>query len=106
MDITVHRYRFSDFIPAALCSIAVDNCRNSDSNSSSGLVALGRQDGSIELTAGSQDKWHTIATIAGQDDFMLRALAFSECPSSAGRLFGASLRGFLFEVSNYTSYSS
>jgi hypothetical protein len=44
-------------------------------------------------------KWYTQARITGQNDFQLKSLVFSPIASHAGRLFGISLRGFIFEVS-------
>ena len=50
MEINVHRYRFADWIPAAITSIAVDQATTGAHQ----LVAIGRQDGSIEFSGGSE----------------------------------------------------
>ncbi len=85
----VHRFRFGDVLPSAIKSIASD--------SYSSLVAIGREDGDIEI-ADSSNKWCTVAHIAGQADFELKALVWSAIESEKGRLFGISQKGFIFEV--------
>mmetsp|Transcript_8253 Transcript_8253/g.8419 ORF Transcript_8253/g.8419 Transcript_8253/m.8419 type:complete len:414 (+) Transcript_8253:91-1332(+) len=84
---TVHRWRHTNWVPSPIKSISCD--------SSSKTVAVGREDGDIQLLC-PDSKWHTIAWIHGQTDFKLQQLVWSIKGSS--RLFGVSLRGFIFEV--------
>lgn len=88
-NLSVHRYKFSDWTPSPIKCIAVDNF--------SGLVAVGREDGDIEIT-NPGELWHIQGRIAGKEGFSLKGLAFSPLKSDAGRLFGVSLCGFVFEV--------
>ena len=88
-DITVHRYKFSDWTPSPIKCLAVDPF--------SGLIAVGRDDGDIELTHPAQS-WFIQARIIGKEGFALKNLAFSPLKSDSGRLFGSSLCGFVFEV--------
>ena len=85
----VHRFRFGDVLPSAIKSIASDPF--------SPLVAIGREDGDIEISD-SSNKWYTIACIAGQADFELKSLVWSAIEKEKGRLFGISQKGFIFEV--------
>eukprot|EP01041_Mallomonas_annulata_P004727 gene4727-9388_t len=87
MDHIVHRWRYPDWIPSPIRSIASDPF--------SSKVALGREDGDIEIAC-SSSKWHTLARIYGQEDFKLQSLVWSTVEE--GRLFGISLNGFIFEV--------
>ena len=80
-----------DYKPSSIKAIAVDEF------SDSALVAIGREDGSIELKT-SLEKWCTLCRVAGRKDFNLRGLAWSQTERERGRLFGVSLRGFIFEV--------
>lgn len=89
MEYKVHRCKFSDWKPSGIHTITVD--------SFSALVAIGREDGSIELCNANQ-KWFVQARIPGCEDFQLRHLVFSSVELEQGRLFGISLRGVLFEV--------
>jgi len=85
----VHQFRFSNWMPTAIRSISVDPF--------SGLVAVGRSDGDIEISD-PHGKWYTQGRIKGRDDFQLNGLAFSSSAEESGRLFGVSSHGFLFEV--------
>ncbi len=85
----VHRFRFGDVLPSAIKSIASDPY--------SSLVAIGRDDGDIEI-ADSSNKWCTVAQIAGQEGFELKVLVWSTTEQEKGRLFGISQKGFIFEV--------
>ena len=88
-DVTVHRFKFSDWTPSPIRSLAVDKF--------SGLVAIGREDGDIEIV-NPAESWYTQARVCGKEGFGLRGLAFSPLNADAGRLFGVSLCGFVFEV--------
>lgn len=46
----------------------------------------------------SSCKFYVQATVSGSQDFRLRALQWSPVAEHCGRLFGISLRGFIFEV--------
>jgi hypothetical protein len=46
-------------------------------------------------------KWIVQCRIPGASGFQLRKLVFSTTPSEAGRLFGISFRGLIFEVSGF-----
>ena len=85
----VHRFRFGDVLPSAIKSIASDPY--------SSYVAIGREDGDIEIVD-SSNKWYTVAQIAGQKDFELKVLVWSTIEQEKGRLFGISQKGFVFEV--------
>ena len=85
----VHRFRFGDVLPSAIKSIASDPY--------SSYVAIGREDGDIEIVD-SSNKWYTVAQIAGQKDFELKVLVWSTIEQEKGRLFGISQKGFIFEV--------
>jgi hypothetical protein len=63
----------------------------------SSRIAIGRDDGEIEIVS-SLNGFNCIARITGNVDFKLQALTWSTIDEEAGRLFGISLRGFLFEV--------
>jgi hypothetical protein len=89
MDLNVHRLRFGDWKPAPIKSIAVDPF--------SSKVAIGREDGDIEI-CNSMHKWYVQARAPGQQDFKLQCLTWAALSSERGRLFGISLRGFIFEV--------
>jgi hypothetical protein len=89
MEYTVHRLRIGDWVPAPIKSIAADPYSNK--------VAVGREDGDIEI-CNSAHKWYTQAKSSGQKDFQLQSLSWAALPSESGRLFGISLRGFIFEV--------
>ncbi|CAM9226835.1 unnamed protein product [Ectocarpus fasciculatus] len=89
MEYKVHRCKFSDWTPSPVRSIAVDP--------HSPLVAVGREQGDIEICNSSQ-KWFVQNRIPGSEDFQLRHLVFSTVEQEQGRLFGISLRGVLFEV--------
>lgn len=43
-------------------------------------------------------KFHTLARVAGREDFKLQSLVWAARPEHSNRLFGISLRGFIFEV--------
>jgi WD40 repeat protein len=60
-------------------------------------MAIGREDGGIEIKT-PLEKWCTLARVAGRKNFALRGLAWSRVELEKGRLFGISLRGFIFEV--------
>ena len=89
-DFKVHRLRLGNWVPGPIKSIAADPF--------SSKVAIGREDGSIEIVDAAC-KWYCQAVIPGVQDFNLRALAWSPLQAEAGRLFGVSTRGFIFEVS-------
>ena len=91
MNYEVHRLRFSDWHPTSIKSIAVDPF--------SSKVAVGREDGDIEICNAAY-KWYIQTKTPGQKDFMLQSLQWSTTIEDSGRLFGISLRGFIFEVSN------
>ena len=93
MDYQVHRWRFSNWVPCQIKSLAADFF--------STLVAVGREDGEIEVCDPS-NKFVVRAKLSGCNDFMLQSLKWSNIAEQKGRLFGISLRGFLFEV-NLTS---
>ena len=86
----VHRLRFGDWTPSPIKSIAPDPF--------SAMVAIGREDGDIEIADSSCSKWYTIARVPGRTNFDLRSLVWATSESERGRLFGISLRGFLFEI--------
>lgn len=89
MDFSVHRMRFSDWQPSAIKTLASDpfSCN----------LAVGREDGDIEIRDSSH-QWYVQATAPGQKGFNLQALTWAADKSESGRLFGISLRGFVFEV--------
>ena len=93
-DYTVHRLRIGEYIPGVIQSIASDPFSSS--------IAVGREDGQIEILADSRSKWVCQAVVAGlvekEGSFQLRSLVWSHCDLSSNRLFGISLRGFIFEV--------
>ena len=76
-------------MPSPIKSIASDPFSN--------MVAIGREDGDIEITD-STGKWLTTARIPGRSHFTLKSIVWSMIPTEKGRLFGISLRGFLFEI--------
>lgn len=88
MDYCVHRLRFADWQPAPIKTLAGDpfSCR----------LAVGREDGDIEIR--DSRKWYNQVTIPGQSNFNLQSLTWAAEKSESGRLFGISLRGFIFEV--------
>ena len=92
MDYAVHRLRIGDWVPAPIKSIVADPF--------STKVAVGREDGEVEI-CNSANKWYTQVKISGQEDFQLQSLTWASVASEAGRLFGISLRGFIFEVGPY-----
>ena len=86
----VHRLRFGDWKPAGIKTIAVDAYSN--------IVAIGRTDGSIEIHD-SVNKWYVLVRGAiGRDDFQLQSLKYAAHAEERHRLFGISLRGFVFEL--------
>lgn len=89
-DFKVHRVRIGDWVPSPIKSIA------SDLHSTK--IAVGRIDGDIEI-CDSACKYYTQARVSGQKEFQLQSLIWSTVKEDQGRLFGVSLRGFLFEVS-------
>lgn len=97
-ELRVHRWRFSNWSPSAIVSIACTSTVSSFPYKS--IVAVGREDGSITL----QDPDHHFAThlfIAGTKDMFLQQLCWAKCKvvdKESPRLFGISLRGFIFEV--------
>jgi hypothetical protein len=97
-ELRVHRWRFSHWSPSAIVSIACTSVVSSSSFKS--IVAVGREDGSITI----QDPDHHFATrlfVAGTKDMFLQQLCWGKCKvddSESPRLFGISLRGFIFEV--------
>lgn len=90
MDLSVHRLRFSDWQPSTIKTLASDpfSCK----------LAVGREDGDIEIRDSSH-QWYVQATAPGQKGFNLQCLTWAAHASESGRLFGISLRGFIFEVS-------
>ena len=86
----VHRLRFGDWTPSPIKSIAPDPF--------SAMVAIGREDGDIEIADSSGSKWYTMARVPGRTNFDLRSLVWATSEAERGRLFGISLRGFLFEI--------
>ena len=94
-DYTIHRLRIGEYIPSSIQSIVNDPF--------SSAVAIGRQDGQIEILSDSRSKWVSQAMVSGiigqeESNFQLRSLVWSQCKESKNRLFGISLRGFLFEA--------
>lgn len=87
--IDIHRLRFGNYVPNAIQSIARDPFSH--------LVAVGRIDGDIEIY-NSHSKWHIQCTIPGKRFFKLQQLVWSTSSKEKHRLFGVSLRGFVFEV--------
>ena len=92
MQLDVHRLRFGNWVPSAIKSIAVDP-------SAPHMVAVGRVDGDIEIYNGNS-KWYKQCHIAGKKNFKLQQLFWSTSTKDGEkyRLFGISLRGFIFEV--------
>jgi len=60
-------------------------------------VAVGREQGDIEIRE-AKYKWHSIANAPGCIDFQLQSITWSKIYEERGRLFGISLRGFIFEL--------
>ena len=58
MQYTVHRWRFSNWKPDSIVTFSVDIKSN--------LVAIGRQNGSIDIHA-PLDKWASLAHISGKE---------------------------------------
>jgi hypothetical protein len=89
MQLNVHRLRFANWQPSPIKTLASDpfSCK----------LAVGREDGDIEIRDAS-NKWYVQATAPGQKGFNLQALTWAAEKSESGRLFGISLRGFIFEV--------
>jgi WD40 repeat protein len=83
----VHRLRIGDWAASSINSIAT--------NRYSSKIAVGRDDGDIEILD-SNSKFYSQARIPGMKNFKLQALAWST--TEENRLFGISLRGFLYEV--------
>lgn len=46
----------------------------------------------------SSAKWYTVVRIPGREDFRLQTLVWATQKAHAGRLFGISLHGIIFEV--------
>lgn len=88
-EVEIHRLRFGDWTPSAIKSLACDKF--------SSRFAIGRDDGDIEICNASM-KWITQARISGRTDFKLQSLIWATAEQESGRLFGISLRGFIFEV--------
>lgn len=88
-ELFIHQYKFSDWTPSAIKALAVDPF--------SGLVAVGRNDGEIELI-GPDYKWNTQLRVPGKTEMELNGLAFSQFDSESGRLFGVTMQGYIFEV--------
>jgi U3 small nucleolar RNA-associated protein 4 len=88
-NVRVHRFRFGDWRPSAIKSLASDPF--------SGKVAVGREDGDVEI-CDSHYKWYTQAKLPGKKDFQLQSITWSTQKEEAGRLFGISLRGFIYEL--------
>jgi U3 small nucleolar RNA-associated protein 4 len=89
-EVFVHRFRCGDWVPSAIRSLAVDDMFTS-------RVAIGREDGSIEIVNPNY-KWFTNIRVPGKQDFKLQKVVWSNHAEEKGRLFGISLRGFAFEV--------
>ena len=108
-DLYIHEYRFADWMPSPIKSLAVDTF--------SGMVATGREDGTVEVgtymkcihyysflqlniiqLTNPGGKWYNQARVYGRSNFHLSGLVFSRVESHSGRLFGSSMNGFLFEV--------
>ena len=85
----VHGWRFSDWIPSPIRSLSADPYSSN--------LAVGREDGGIEI-CDTNNKFLVKSRIAGNVDFKLQELCWSNTTQSRGRLFGISLRGFVFEV--------
>ncbi len=88
-EFRVHRLRIGNWVPSPIKCIASDPF--------SSRIAVGREDGDIEICDASC-KWYCQAVIPGMKDFSLRCLEWSPLPQEKGRLFGVSTRGFIFEV--------
>eukprot|EP01038_Epipyxis_sp_PR26KG_P007325 gene7325-9981_t len=87
---TVHRLRIGNYIPSAIkCIAAADTL--------STTIAVGREDGDIDIYDTSK-QFLCFARVAGSEGFQLQSLTWSTQASNSGRLFGVSLRGFLFEI--------
>ena len=88
-SLSIQRLRFSDWKPSPIISLACDPFGS--------LIAIGRDDGSIEL-ADVTNKFISVLQIAGFENSNLKELVWSNMKNFNGRLFGISLRGFIFEV--------
>ena len=85
MEYTTHRLRFGNWRPQAIRSLACD--------SSLAYIAVGREDGDIEIfDCEVRICTQPIFRIPGQENFQLRQILWK-----SSRLFGISLRGFIFE---------
>eukprot|EP01031_Cornospumella_fuschlensis_P040654 gene40654-49567_t len=103
----VHRLRIGDWHPKTIRSVAVGYHNIGKDEKTDGFVAVGREDGEIEILS-AKDNYGLVTRISGSVDFQLQALCWSqhheedtlEGPSGAKyqRLFGISLRGFIFEA--------
>ena len=92
MEVEVHRMKWGVWIPSPIQSLSYD--------SRSGRLAIGRQDASIEICCPGE-KWYVQVRVPGKSEFQLQALGWAKAPNEQGRLFGISLRGFLFEIDLY-----
>lgn len=89
MEYKFHRWKFPNWVPSPTMAIAADPFSHK--------VAIGRKDGDIEIFCANA-KWYSLATVQGQVDFNLQKLVWSTMQEYRGRLFGISLKGFIFEV--------
>lgn len=92
MDFEVHRLRIGNWKPDAIKTVACDDQFSHN-------LAIGKENGEIEIVD-PVDNFALLLRVTGRDDFRLQALAWSKFISEHGRnrLFGISLKGFLFEV--------
>ena len=86
---SVHRFRFGNYVPAAIKSITSDPFSN--------RIAVGRIDGDVEI-CDSKNKMYVQVKVPGRKGFQLQTIEYSTAKEEAGRLFGISLRGFTFEI--------
>eukprot|EP01039_Chlorochromonas_danica_P010369 gene10369-11479_t len=100
---SVHRLRVGNWHPQAIKSLAVSRFDGKDEEAAT-YLAIGREDGEIDILS-VKENFGSVAHIAGAADFKLQALCWSRWheadesrPGASQRLFGISLRGFLFEV--------
>lgn len=113
MDFEVHRLRIGNWKPDSIKTVACDDKFSHN-------LAIGKENGEIEVSylanlSGSDrllivlllsqildpvDNFAMLLRVTGRDDFRLQALSWSKFVSENGRsrLFGISLKGFLFEV--------
>jgi WD40 repeat protein len=92
MDFEVHRLRIGNWKPDAIKTVACDDKFSHN-------LAIGKENGEIEIVD-PVDNFAMLLSVTGRDDFCLQALTWSNFISENGRnrLFGISLKGFLFEV--------